>query len=310
LEPNLNVSEHLQNDLKKAYSQSLFADLSVHIVDHCGEIHHFHLHKIMLKHRAYKLYQQLMKKPEMKLTKECAHVLFQFLYSDSLELPYHLDEHKLLNIVTELGDISKKYEIQRLNQIMKEVEYYGAKAANIISMSIESTLKEDMRRAMRDKELSDLDFVLGSKILKAHKFIVASRCTLFATMLARWMGNQSNRIEINDTRFDIFKQLLEHLYTGESSAVSEKNAVELAIAGSEYLCSDLTHPLEIVKKHITQDNLLDVMTLAHQFSWTDVVSACISFIKNHQDASEKLKRHPEYSRLDSDVQNLISTAYH
>lgn len=283
--------------------------MPVHIVDNYGTKHQFHLHKIILKHRAFKLYQRLLKEQEMKLNKECADVLFQFLYSDCLELPHNLDEEELLDIVTELGDISNKYEIKRLSKIIQGVKKYGVKAANIISMSIESTLNEDLRRAMKDTELSDLEFNFGHTVLKAHKFIVASRCTFFAAMLTRWMGKQSNQIEINDTKLDIFKQLLEHFYTGETSAVSEKNAVELAVAASEYLCSDLTLPLEIVKKHITQDNLLEVMTLASQFSWTDVVSECISFIKNHQDASEKLKRHPEFSMLDNDVQNLISTSY-
>lgn len=60
---------------------------------------------------------------------------------------------------------------------------------------------------------ADVTFVLGDSKLKAHKCILASRCTFFASMFSVGMReSQESIITVQDISASTFKKLLEFIY--------------------------------------------------------------------------------------------------
>lgn len=71
---------------------------------------------------------------------------------------------------------------------------------------------------LRDPTFADVVFILekGAFEIRAHKCIIASRCEVFKSMLTSSMKeSRENRIEIPDTKYEVFNSLLEYLYTDE-----------------------------------------------------------------------------------------------
>ena len=81
---------------------------------------------------------------------------------------------------------------------------------------------------------SDVTIVLGDTKFKAHKCILASRCSFFATMFNSEMReSQESVITVQDISPQIFKHLLEFIYTDEFPALlAHDQIIEILIASN------------------------------------------------------------------------------
>lgn len=80
--------------------------------------------------------------------------------------------------------------------------------------------------------LSDVSLLLADgKQFNAHKAILAARSPVFGAMFEHEMEERKNgRVEILDVESDVFKEMLQFIYTGKSSKLDQMAPELLAAA--------------------------------------------------------------------------------
>lgn len=80
--------------------------------------------------------------------------------------------------------------------------------------------------------LSDVSLMLADgKHFKAHKAILAARSPVFGAMFEHEMEERKNgRVQILDVESDVFKEMLQFIYTGKTSKLNEMAPELLAAA--------------------------------------------------------------------------------
>ncbi len=76
------------------------------------------------------------------------------------------------------------------------------------------TIQDTNRNLLLTGKLSDVTFVVGEekKEVRAHKFILMSRSSVFEAMFERWDSSSSGPISVEDADFDAFNAFLEARY--------------------------------------------------------------------------------------------------
>ena len=83
----------------------------------------------------------------------------------------------------------------------------------------ESTMLKDMLQMLDQGSFADVTFVLGEYKIKAHKCILASRCTFFSNMFNSGMRESlESVITVQDIAPKTFKKLLDFIYTDQISS--------------------------------------------------------------------------------------------
>lgn len=118
---------------------------------------------------------------------------------------------------------------------------------------------------LSDGTFSDLTFILdGGERIKAHKAILASRCDVFKTMLSSAMREGlKDEIEIKDTSPEVFKNIINYIYTDEVELHDISMIVNLLIESNKYCLTRLKSIWEWeMSKIIDHDNVIDILHLS------------------------------------------------
>ena len=80
--------------------------------------------------------------------------------------------------------------------------------------------------------LSDVSLILADgKHFKGHKAILAARSPVFGAMFEHEMEERKNgRVQILDVESDVFKEMLQFIYTGKTTKLKEMAPELLAAA--------------------------------------------------------------------------------
>jgi len=82
---------------------------------------------------------------------------------------------------------------------------------------------EHLSKLLKEQHLADLTFKVNNERLKAHSIIVAAGSPVLSAMLQRnTTDDRTKVIEIKDTRPQVFKQLLQYLYTEKQPTLNMK----------------------------------------------------------------------------------------
>lgn len=160
-------------------------------------------------------------------------------------------------------------------------------------------LAADFEQLIDDKEFSDVQFTFGDKELHSHKNILSKRSPVFAAMFRNEMRERhENKVEITDIRYDVFLEMLRHIYTEKVNGLA-KIAGELLVAADKYSLGGLTLTCEkSLIDNVNADNVLDNLHLADQHSVQGLKTKCIEFIVTN--AAVVVKK-PEFRKLRSDI---------
>lgn len=133
-----------------------------------------------------------------------------------------------------------------------------------LKLMLPPTLRRDMKNMLNDELFSDIIFVLeGKNTIKAHKAILASRCEVFRSMISSSMQEgQKDHIEIKDTNTEVFKHLINYIYTDEVEFTDLSMVVNLLIESNKYNLARLKNICEWeLSKIIENENVIDLLHL-------------------------------------------------
>ncbi|XP_030534640.1 BTB/POZ and MATH domain-containing protein 3-like [Rhodamnia argentea] len=149
-------------------------------------------------------------------------------------------------------------------------------------------------KALLDSSLgTDIDFVVGDQIFKAHKVILAARSSVFrAQFFGPISGGDIKKLVVEGVDPSIFKAMLEYIYTdqfpdigkiaGSTSHPASTNVVMHLTAAADYYCLDRLRLLceSKLSKHITVDTVVNIIALADRYQLHKLKGACLEFATN------------------------------
>lgn len=152
----------------------------------------------------------------------------------------------------------------------------------------ESVLVSDMRSLVNDSTYADVVFVVEGHYLYAHRAILAARSEHFRNMFASGMReSKEKQINIPEIRFNVFKALLEFLYTNQADVDGEL-AIQLYSCADLYRIERLKELCEMkVRTGITVENAPFLLKVADELSNTLLREICVRFIISHFDTVSK-----------------------
>lgn len=86
---------------------------------------------------------------------------------------------------------------------------------------------------LENGHLSDVTFKIGSKSISAHRFVLATRSTVFETMFYEPMKTTNATIEIVDRDYHTFQSILLCMYTDQVN-INKDNVIETLIAAHKH----------------------------------------------------------------------------
>lgn len=130
---------------------------------------------------------------------------------------------------------------------------------------------------------TDVQFCIGAQVFKAHKVIITSRCRVFGAMLDSDTDEaRTGIIKIQDIEPDVFRGLLEYLYTGWCRLPDMAFATSLLIAADRY---NLTELMSICKNYIfrtvDKDNVVSVLITTDLIPSNVISDKCLRIIANN-----------------------------
>ena len=116
-----------------------------------------------------------------------------------------------------------------------------------ILIALRFTTSNDFGSLLESGAHSDVVFKVGSSRFPAHKVILSARSEVFAAMFAHdTKENRTNEVDIIDCHPDIFKELLQYIYTGSRASV--KHTYQLYVMAEKYALEGLK---EICETEVT-----------------------------------------------------------
>jgi len=100
----------------------------------------------------------------------------------------------------------------------------------------EQSLLEDFMKMKRNELFTDVTFKVGTKEIKAHRCILAARCSYFKNILTVGMRESIEKsIIISDIQAETFEKLIDYIYTEKTPYLSTiDDAIDLLIAANQY----------------------------------------------------------------------------
>lgn len=154
-------------------------------------------------------------------------------------------------------------EIMELYTSKKKVEFKIDSLNKNLFTSMDDIVK-DYRNLMNNEQLSDVQLVVRNEKFFAHKLILSSRSTVFAAVFYfDLLDKQKGVFEIKDQKPEIFKLLLNFIYTGQIDQDESINWLELLSAAHHY---DVPSLKSICARRLADnlsiDNAIDVYVLS------------------------------------------------
>ncbi|CAK9299275.1 unnamed protein product [Gordionus sp. m RMFG-2023] len=150
--------------------------------------------------------------------------------------------------------------------------------------SVRSTLIDPCY--VNSPELSDISFLVEGKIFFGHKIILVNSSPRFKAMLCdKFAESNQDVIPIPDIRYDIFKVIMEFLYSGKVDSIKNRDSafvLELMAASNFFLLDGLQRECEIFSSNILDlTNCVSIYKTARLYCCEELSNYCVGFfLKN------------------------------
>jgi len=137
----------------------------------------------------------------------------------------------------------------------------------------------DRLRYFNSDQLSDVVLVCGGERFAAHRIVLASRCIYFRSMFESGMREATQEeVELHDVEVEVFRKLLEHLYT-DTDIVPSEIALELFSAADRFGVERLRQLCAArVEADMSVNSVCNILTVADQHNATYLKEECVQFI--------------------------------
>ncbi|XP_068911776.1 BTB/POZ domain-containing protein 9-like isoform X2 [Tenebrio molitor] len=158
---------------------------------------------------------------------------------------------------------------------------------DVITISDVSKLCEDISSLYLNEKFSDVILVVDGHKLHSHKAILAVRSEFFEALL--YDGHQDlkqSEVAITDVSPEAFKKLLKFIYTGTITVTSNVGLIlEVLGLAHQYSFKDLENAtIQKLKSALNLKNICSILNTANLYDLSDLKQACHTFMD--QNASE------------------------
>ncbi|XP_017494731.1 PREDICTED: speckle-type POZ protein-like, partial [Rhagoletis zephyria] len=122
-------------------------------------------------------------------------------------------------------------------------------------------------------------FTINNKVLRAHKTIICARSPVFAAMFSNeCKESKENKVTISDISVEVFKEVLQFIYTNHVNQM-EEYAMELLIAADKYQISELkSNCTNFIISKISTHSVVEHLIIADQYNFVRIKSSCLDYI--------------------------------
>ncbi|XP_061173840.1 BTB/POZ domain-containing protein 6-like [Saccostrea echinata] len=145
------------------------------------------------------------------------------------------------------------------------------------------SIPESNKYMLHNKIGCDITFLLGKskEEVHAHRYMLASRSSVFFAMLYGPFDKSDKAIEIPDIEKDIFEQILRFMYC-EEILITEDNVTHILYAARKYGISKVTVECRnFLEKNISPENVCVIAENAHIFDEDELFKMCLDYITKH-----------------------------
>ena len=136
----------------------------------------------------------------------------------------------------------------------------------------QSTMVERTTFIFNNELLSDVKFVVPvstgeseSKVIPAHKFVLAISSHVFFTMFYGQMAETANSIELPDCEYESLLEMFRFLYSDEVK-LSESNVMQVLYLANKYMVHSLTEKcIEYLRDKLKASNVFCILSHARKF---------------------------------------------
>jgi hypothetical protein len=168
----------------------------------------------------------------------------------------------------------------------------------------EELVINNLSQLLASKLLADVHFIVQGKKISAHKAILASASPVMKAMFLdnTFLKGISQTIEISDVSFEVFKHLLDFMYSGKVpiTEVSDPLIEWLLIAAMKYEIQSLKDLCEeVLVQRVCPENAVPYLRIAHLSFAHKLMQASLECIDNNrqciwsaQEWNDLMKEHP------------------
>jgi len=154
------------------------------------------------------------------------------------------------------------------------------------SCSCSNQIQEDLLRMLEEPTKSDVTFLVEGKMLLAHKAFLSARSKYFQAMFGSDMKeNASNEIDIQDAKPDVFKGLLQFLYSGLPPKNLSEIAMDLLVVADKYCVDELKGICEAkICEQLDASNVIDALLVADKINNEALMGHAKNVFRGHIDS--------------------------
>eukprot|EP01125_Pyxidicula_operculata_P014485 TRINITY_DN4825_c0_g1_i2.p1 TRINITY_DN4825_c0_g1~~TRINITY_DN4825_c0_g1_i2.p1 ORF type:complete len:314 (-),score=37.90 TRINITY_DN4825_c0_g1_i2:6-947(-) len=181
-----------------------------------------------------------------------------------------------------------------------------------LPMEPKSHYKEQIRKLLEEKILSDVTFIVEDQRICAHKALLVARCERFKAMFTGSMKESYEKeIEISSHSAICFNIMLEYIYTDTlSEGLNLDTYLELLQLSDEYLLTSFTRMCESrIAKLVTVHNVSIILTAADKFNAKKLKKYCLGFILSNYSATvntQEFKEHLKSPELLMEIMTAVA----
>lgn len=146
------------------------------------------------------------------------------------------------------------------------------------------SIMTDLKDALNKPKLLDVMIFIKNDVLKASRFILSARSTVFASMLQKFPN-----LIIEDIELDIMKLVLEFMYTDNCENIKEM-ATSLYLVAKKYGIPALKERCELeMCSKINSENFYDYFLFAKNNSAEVLKRNIVEYVQRNKESLEKTK---------------------
>ncbi|CAG5102326.1 Similar to spopla: Speckle-type POZ protein-like A (Danio rerio) [Cotesia congregata] len=181
-------------------------------------------------------------------------------------------------------------------------EYIAVKNSNNLLEGCKRKLSDDFKDFFETKKKCDVAIKVGDKEFCAHKMILIARSSVFEAMFSHDMKeNKENEVTIPDIDPEVFKKVLDYIYTDRVDDLISF-AEKLLEAADKYQLQGLKDLCECsLSKTLTPGNAVKILILADRHYAKRLKEVAIDFITNNWLKFKNTKEFKELEKADASL---------
>ncbi|KAL7302149.1 hypothetical protein TKK_0005372 [Trichogramma kaykai] len=154
-------------------------------------------------------------------------------------------------------------------------------------------------------DLSDIQLIVNDVTFYAHKVILASRSTVFATMFKKEI--KDNIVRIRDLSVPAIKQMLNFIYVNKVD-VDDNTVNDILKASHKYKIKELKNLCgQYLIRKLTVQNCIDIIQIAHKFDMRELKFSAMNLIVSKSDQICETKEFYKLAQKNSNLHTVIVT---